>query len=47
MKWLSIGNNKFISVFPDETKIFGLVFTEECTFVFQKNSPTQRKEVIC
>lgn len=36
MKWLSIGKNEFISVFPDETKIFGLAFTKECSFVFQK-----------
>lgn len=53
IKWLSIGNNEFISVFPDEANIFDWVFSKECSFVFQKkkkkvltSSPIQRMEVI-
>lgn len=47
MKLISTGSNKFISVFPRETKSVGLIFTKECSFVLQKDSLTQRKDVIC
>lgn len=43
MKWLNTGKNKFISVFPDETKSFSLVFTKECSFVSQKSFSHPKK----
>lgn len=43
MKLLNTGKNKFISVFPDETKVFSLVFTKECSFAFQKTFSHPKK----
>lgn len=43
MQSISTGNNRFISVFPRETKSVGLVFTKECSFVFQKRFSHPKK----
>ena len=42
-KWFSTGKEKINSVFPDKRKIFGLLFTEKCSFVFQKNFSHPKK----
>lgn len=44
----SISTGKYtIRVLLSKAKSVGLVFTKECSFVFQKISLTQRKDVIC